>query len=41
MNVDVDQLNGNSAPESMEFARPTVEAVMNFLRKKMNPEAYR
>lgn len=41
MNVDVDPLSGNSAAVSMEFERPTVDAVMEFLKKNMKPEAFK
>jgi hypothetical protein len=38
--VDVDKLNGASRV-SEEFARPTVDAVMEFIRKNMKPEAFK
>lgn len=41
MNVDVDPLNGNSAAVSQEFARPTVDAVLEFLQKNMKPDAFK
>lgn len=38
--VDVDKLSGASRV-SEEFTKPTVEAVMNFLKKHMQPEAFK
>lgn len=40
MNVDVDALSGASRA-SQEFDRPTVDAVMDFIKSKMKPEAFK